>query len=253
MSWGPNKAKAARLAAAMLIASAGVSAAAAEVLVVRAQGPSAKSYPAGRKLADNARIVLQANDSLVLLDSRGTRTLRGPGTFTPSGPAQANNRSAIASVATGSTRRARIGAVRGVGSATDARPASLWEVDVRKSSNVCLADPAHVTLWRPDASKAVKLTVTRGSDGASRTVDWASGEPTVAWPSDFAVASGAKYSLSWQGAAKPIALTFKTLASEPTEPEAMASTLIENGCEAQLDLLIQALQRPATAPSAGEG
>lgn len=253
MSWGPNKTKAARLAAAVLIASVGTTAAMAEVLVVRAQGPSAKSYPAGRKLADNARIVLQANDSLVLLDTRGTRTLRGPGTFTPSGPAQANNRSVVAAVASGSTRRARIGAVRGVGGAASARPGTLWQVDVSKSSNVCLADPANVTLWRPDATRPVKLTVTRASDGATRTVDWASGETTVGWPADLAIANGAKYNLNWDGATKPTALTFKTLASEPTEPEAMASSLIENGCEAQLDVLIQALQRPATTPSTTEG
>src|SRR3546814_5129296 len=104
LSWVPNKGKVARLAAALWIVPS-AAAAAAEGLVVRASGPSAKSYPAGRKLADDARITLQANDSLVLLDNRGTRTLRGPGIFTPSGPAQANSRSALASVATGSTRR----------------------------------------------------------------------------------------------------------------------------------------------------
>ena len=76
--------------AAALIAAAGSSAALADVLVVRASGPSAKAYPAGKTIADNARIALQAGDSLVLLDSRGTRVLRGPGSFTPNGPAQAS-------------------------------------------------------------------------------------------------------------------------------------------------------------------
>lgn len=251
MSWGPNKATAARLAAALLIASS-ATAAAAEALVVRALGPSAKSFPAGKKLADDARITLQANDTLVLLDSRGTRTLRGPGTFTPSGPAQANNRSAIASVAGGPARRARIGAVRNVGGATDVRPASIWHVDVAKSSNVCLTDPAHVTLWRADATKPVTLTVTRASDGASRTIQWQAGEPTVSWPSDLAVASGAQYRLNWGGAEKPTVVTFKTLAAEPPEPEAMASTLIENDCDAQLDVLIAALERPAMAAATPE-
>ena len=40
----------------------------AEVLVVRATGPSAKKFPAGKALADNARITLAANDSIVVLD-----------------------------------------------------------------------------------------------------------------------------------------------------------------------------------------
>ena len=250
MSWGLNKAKVARLAAALLIAS-GATAAAAEVLVVRALGPSAKNYPAGKKLADDARIVLQANDSLVLLDSRGTRTLRGPGTFTPSGPAQANNRSVIAAAAGGPARRARIGAVRNVGGATEARPASLWHVDVSKSSNVCLTDPAHVTLWRPDATKPVTLTVT--GDGTTRTLEWASGEATLNWPSELAVSDGAEYKLSWPGASAPTAITFQTLGAEPAEPETMASTLIQNDCQAQLDVLIQALQRPEIAAATTEG
>jgi hypothetical protein len=244
LSWGPNKAKAARLAAALLIAGS-ASAAAAEVLVVRALGPSAKSYPAGKKIADDARITLQGNDTLVLLDSRGTRTLRGPGTFTPSGPAQANTRSALASVASGPARRARIGAVRNVGGG-EVRPASIWHVDVAKSSNVCLTDPAHVTLWRSDATKPVALTVTRASDGTSRTVQWDAGEPTISWPSDLAVTSDAQYRLSWEGAEKPTLVTVKTIPSEP-DPEAMASTLIQNDCTAQLDVLIAALERPAMA------
>src|SRR3546814_15347293 len=73
LSWVPNKGKVARLAAALLIVSS-AAAAAAEVLVVRASGPSAKSYPAGRKLADDARITLQAKDPLVLLDKIGSRS-----------------------------------------------------------------------------------------------------------------------------------------------------------------------------------
>ena len=251
MSWGPSKAKAARLAAALLIAT-GATAAAAEVLVVRASGPSAKAYPAGKKLADNARISLRANDSLVLLDSRGTRTLRGPGVFTPGGPAQAANRSALASVATGRTRRARIGAVRGVGSDAP-RPASLWHVDVSKSSTVCLADPARVTLWRPDAGAAVTLTVTRVGDGASRAVEWPAGQTTVGWPAGLAVSDGADYRLSWAGGAQPTSLEFRTLAAEPADPETMASTLIQKGCDAQLDVLIQALQLPEAPAATTEG
>src|SRR3546814_11204496 len=69
--------------------------------------------------------------------------------------------------------------------------------------SVCLSDPAHVTLWRSDATKPVILTVTRPSDGATRTVEWASGEPTVSWPSDLAIADGATYRLSWEGASAP--------------------------------------------------
>src|SRR3546814_11051349 len=85
LSWVPNKGKVARLAAALLIVSS-AAAAAAEVLVVRASGPSAKSYPAGRKLADDARLTLQANHSLVLHDNRRTTHPPGPGLPPPHAP-----------------------------------------------------------------------------------------------------------------------------------------------------------------------
>src|ERR1044072_4364883 len=86
LSWDRNKLG--RTALAALLA-AGAASAAANVLVVRSAGPSARPYPAGRSLADNARITLQAGDSLVILGPTGTRTFRGPGTFSPSAAVQA--------------------------------------------------------------------------------------------------------------------------------------------------------------------
>lgn len=243
MSWGPSKMKLRHLAIAALAATT-ATAAAAETLVVRASGPSARDYPAGKSIADNARITLQANDMLVVLDKRGTRTLRGPGTFTPGGPAQASNRSAIASAATaGRSRRARIGAVRG-GTTAAVRSPSLMHVDVAKSSNICVDNPRNVTLWRADASKPVELTVTRAGDGASRKLNWAKGQTTIGWPADLAVSDGADYRLSWAGAATPTSLKFRTLSAWPADAEAIASSLIQNGCDAQLDLLIETVRAP---------
>jgi hypothetical protein len=75
----------------------------ASVIVVRSSGPSASSYPVGMALAGNQVITLKANDVVVLLDSRGSWTLRGPGRF----------RAAASASAMASSRRARFGAVRG--------------------------------------------------------------------------------------------------------------------------------------------
>lgn len=225
---------------------AGATAAAADVLVVRATGPSAKSYPAGKSLADNAKIALKQNDTLVLLDKAGTRTLRGPGTFTPSMSSQAANRVVVASSET-TQRRARIGAVRSAGLGTQYGP-TLWHLDVSKSSNFCLADPAQLTLWRPDASQPVTLTVTRAKDGTARKIDWPAGAATLAWPSDLAVGDGADYRLSWQ-AGTSTNVKFRTLPSVPASVDAMASSLIQRGCEGQLDFLIASV--PEAAPPSG--
>ena len=246
--WGQNNAKARRIAVALILAS-GATAAAADVLVVRATGPSAKLFPPGKGLPENTPITLKANDMLVVLDGRGTRMLRGPGTFAP-GATQARTQSAAIASAAPTQRRARIGAVRGGTTTTDARPATLWHVDVTKSSNICLADKANVTLWRADATKPVTLTIAPAG-GAAQKLQWAAGQPTLGWPSDVAIADGAEYNLSWDGATKPTKIKFKTLSNKPAGLEDMASSLILNNCDAQLDLLIETVKLPEEQTPAG--
>ena len=91
-------------------------AAAASVIAVRASGPSADQYPAGKKLRGGDKIILKVGDTLVLLDSSGTRTLKGPGVFQAARMGGAP-RSAIAGLFSGKLiRRTRTGAVRGVAS-----------------------------------------------------------------------------------------------------------------------------------------
>ena len=243
MFWDPSKLTKPRYAlAALLLATS--SAAAADILVVRSLGPSAKSFPPGKRLAETARITLKAQDQLVVLDGRGTRTIRGPGSFVAGTPAPRT-----ASAAPAQQRRARIGAVRGPGDA-EVRPPSIWHVDVTKSSNICVADGAGVTLWRSGAAEPVTLTIA-SPDGTSREVAWEGGASTLSWPEGLPTVDGASYRVSWAGAETPTALTFKALPKRPAGLEEMASSLISNGCDAQLDLLIETVRLPDDAPPAG--
>ena len=91
--------------------------AAAAVLVVRSSGPSAAAYPPGKALPDNQVLKLKANDMVVLLDSRGTRTLQRPGQASASRPAPAHASRRRAHRPGTSARRVRLGAVRGAGDA----------------------------------------------------------------------------------------------------------------------------------------
>ncbi len=236
MSWGRSSLIVRPLVAAGLLAAA--TAAAADILVVRSTGPSAKSYPPGRRLPDTARITLKASDQLVVLDGRGTRILRGPGTFA----AGAGAAGSTASLAPSLQRRARIGAVRGPGEGVP-RPPSIWHVDVTRSSNVCVADPAKVTLWRADPVKAETLSIA-GPGGRARQVEWQPGSSTLAWPSDLPVAEGAEYRLSAAGMTAPTTLRFRTMAGRPAGLEDMAQSLIRNQCDAQLDLFIDTVKLP---------
>jgi hypothetical protein len=223
------------LAAALLL-TAGT--AMADILVVRSSGPSARSYPPGKRLPESARIGLKAGDQMIVLDGRGTRIIRGPGTFTAGAPAAGR----IASAAPPLDRRARIGAVRGLDSGP-LRPPSLWHVDVARSSNVCVADGTRPILWRADPARALALTIS-GPGGRSERVAWQPGSSTLAWPSGLPVTDGADYRLSWIGGPAPTAIRFRTLKARPAGLDDMAQVLIRNQCDAQLDLFIDTVKLP---------
>jgi hypothetical protein len=259
MFWVREKRRLSRagVAAALLGTMAlGSVAARAETVVVRASGPSAKGYPAGRKLADGGMLTLKAGDVVTLLDGRGTRTLRGPGTFNTSAPASAGSdtRTSLASLLeTKRVLRARTGAVRGPGVEEAAAPRSpnLWYVDITQPSTACVPDPANVRLWRPDISKPATVTATAvGAGGASGTISFGQGEAVAGWPAGLPVANGARYRLSWAGLGQPIEIGFSLLDGATGGLESMAATLIERKCEAQLNLLVETVALPDPAPDA---
>lgn len=210
-------------AAAMLAAPAALIAA---PLVVRSAGPSAKSYPPGRAVGENMPMVLKAGDVVTVLAPSGARTLRGPGTFKVAGGGGAPAFNA----------RSRFSAMRG----PEMPPSpGLWDVDVSKSGNVCLADAGQVILWRPAADAAATLQVTP-STGAGMPVAWPAGRLVQRWPQQLPIADGAEYSLKWAHSGEPTRLRFKTLAAVGDDPTILAKALIDNGCQAQLDLLLKA-------------
>ena len=251
MSWNSFVKPSAAIIALTIAGASLAAGASAETIVVRSSGPSMNAYPPGKALPDTARILLKANDQVVILDSRGTRTLRGPGTFSPvvSANQPADLRATFADV---SGRRARPGAVRGMvpASASAARSPNIWFVDIGRSSTTCVTDPTRVTLWRPDRVADATVTVT-GANGASAAVKWAAGESSQAWPGALPVTQGAEYRLSWPGATEPTVLKFAVLGANATGLEGMASALIKNGCDAQLDLLIETVAIPDPATPAG--
>jgi hypothetical protein len=230
------------VAAALLAASA--TTAIADTLVVRSTGPSAKSYPAGKSIADSASITLQAGDQLTLLDGRGTRVLRGPGSFSPGGTAAAggagDSRFAALVGSGGSDRRVRIGAVRGVGATAHAP--NLWYVDTGLSGPVCIADPSAVTLWRHRSDIDQTLVVT-GARGKSAKLTWPRDSATVTWPATIPVTAGENYMVSVDGGT-PESIRFVTLGMVPSGLEQTTSALIRSGCQHQLDTLVDTLAVP---------
>ena len=210
-------------ALALAVSSASV----ATVLVVRASGPSAKVYPPGKALPDNAKVKLQPGDSVILLNTSGSKTLRGPGTFAVA--------SAGGGLSTAANRRARFSAMRSGDIPLNPSP---WNLDVTQSGKLCVANPSALTLWRPQKDDAIKLTIRGG--GNEQTLDWAAGKDTVSWPANLPVTGGAEYHLSQPDGADTARVTFVMLANQPSDNIGTAQSLIANGCDNQLDVLVEA-------------
>ena len=197
----------------------------ATVLVVRAAGPSAKVYPPGKALPESAKIQLKPGDSVMLLNTNGARTLRGPGTF------------AVAAAGGSATtnRRARFSAMRAGEVPMNPDP---WNLDVTQSGKLCIANTSKLTLWRPQKDDAIKLTIRGG--GGEQTLDWPAGKDTIAWPASLPITSGAEYQLSQADTGDMARVTFVTLANPPSDSVGIAQSLIANGCQNQLDVLVEA-------------
>ena len=216
-------------------------AASAQTIVVSSSGPSARSYPAGKTLAAGSRIALAAGDTLTVLDSRGTRTLRGPATTSAEAGTTTTNASFAALVATQNRRRARTGAIRGSGET--AKPANLWQVNVTAEGTYCVSDAAAVQLWRPNMEKAATMTVA-GQTGTSETATFGVGQNVVSWPAALPIADGRDYLVSGGDLIKPVRVRFAMLDMPATNPAATYAALDAKGCDAQKELLLGALRRP---------
>ncbi len=245
MSWGSKGKRFAQFAVLAMLAGE-VSYVAAEVLVLRSGGPSAGRYRPGQKLPDSATFNLRPGDSVVVLAGRATRTFRGPGTFSASGPVQSGQLAAVGG-------RRTTGAVRsGDGVVGDVpQPSNVWHLNVTASGRACVSSGQTPVLWRPEASQAVKLTITPQS-GAAQTVTWAKGAQTLTWPTSIPVTDGANYQLSWEGARAPSRVTTRVVQPLPANDlEGLANVLINNSCRSQLEVFIAQNERSETQTASG--
>lgn len=216
----------------------------AAVLVVRSSGPSAKAFPAGRALPENQTINLRGNDVVILLDSRGTRTLRGPGSYSTSASVGGSTSALSALGGQSNARRSRVGAVRGSPTgATSGR--NVWQADIGRSGNVCIANPADVGLYRADSDNARRVTLTEVGSNRAATIEFAAGQKNAPWPAALPVAAGSKYQI--KGAGGAVTLHAVPIAPVPAGLEGLAQNLIRNDCQAQLDVLIDTFAGPSAS------
>lgn len=203
----------------------------ANVVVVKSLGPSAKSYPPGKTLPESAKINLQGGDVVTVIGPASAQTLRGPGNFDAKQVA----------LAAAAGQRGRFGALR---AAEVAQNPSIWDVDASAGGKVCVADPAKLQLWRPDSEAQTTVQI-RSADGKSQSLSWAAGKALAAWPAALPLKSGGRYSVEWPDGADASKLDIVTISSPPADLVGAAEVLLENGCQKQLDLLVESASKAA--------
>lgn len=220
--------------AVLAVVAGELSAAAAEVLVLRADGPSARrQFRIGMRLPDTALFNLRPGDRLTVLARGGTRSFRGPGTFSVVAPPQGyrvNNN--------GVRVRVQTGVVRTEPRVLGVQPTDVWEYDSRESGNICVRAGSRPVLWRPSSHGGTRITI-RTLVGNPQSFDWPAGQTHFAWPENLPMATGTVYTLTWNNIAQPTRIVTRVLpAMEADNLDTLASTFIRNQCHSQLDTFI---------------
>jgi hypothetical protein len=201
----------------------------ANVVVVKSIGPSAKAYPPGKTLPPSAKIMLQGGDVVTVLGPSTAQTLHGPGNFD----------TGQVSLASAAGQRGRFGALR---AAEVAQNPSIWDLDISQSGKMCVNQPSKLQLWRPDSEADATATI-HSADGSTQQLTWAAGKSLAPWPSAMPVKSGSTYQIEWPDTGERSSLDLVTVESAPADLVGAAQVLIQNGCEKQLDLLVQSASR----------
>jgi hypothetical protein len=89
----------------------------------------------------------------------------------------------------------------------------------------------------------MKVTI-RNADGKSQDLSWPAGKALTAWPSALPIKSGASYQVEWPETGDKSSLDVVTVANPPTDLVGAAQILLENGCQKQLDLLVESASKP---------
>jgi len=201
----------------------------ANVVVVKSIGPSSKAYPVGKTLPESAKITLQGGDVVTIIGPGTAKTLRGPGNFDAK----------QVTLASAAGQRGRFGALR---ASEVAHNPSVWDVDASQGGKVCVAKGAKLQLWRPDSEAEATINIS-GSDGKSEALSWPAGQAIAAWPATLPVTNNATYDVTWADTGEKSNLNIVTIAAAPTDVVGAAQVLIENGCQRQLDLLVESASK----------
>ena len=237
--------------AVAVVSLAGAGTALAGTMVVRSTGPSAASYPVGKALPADGKITLRAGDAVTVMDAGGTRVLRGPGAVAVAGSATASGSGFAQLISNTGGRQARTGATRSTVGGDTPRSPNVWFVDASKGGTQCVADPANVTLWRPDNTAEGSVSLTRISDNKAVDVSFRAGQASRAWPvAELAIEEGAQFRMTSPSAKAPVTIKATLVAQPGDSLDGVAASLLPKGCRNQMDVLVEGTLVAQTVASA---
>lgn len=228
----------------------------AQVVVVRSTGPSAVSYPPGKRLPAGATVTLRAGDVVTVLDRAGTRVLRGAGSFAMNTLASRDAGSAaLLARSLSNPVSVRAGAVRvGLpaqggegGQAAEPIPVSIWLADIDQGGRVCLPRGSDLYLWRKASEARRFVWLGESAGGGTVRVALPSRTAGVAWPrAQVELFDGHSYRVAEEGDPnKGVDFEVVMLDPEavPADAASLGTLLLDNGCKAQFDWLAASLEQ----------
>jgi hypothetical protein len=127
-------------------------------------------------------------------------------------------------------------------------------LDVRSGGKFCVANANALVMWRPDYTGSATASIVDPKNGAVSKVEWRKGNPLKIWPKATApVTDGASYRVLGSNDPQSVEVNFVILPSKPANADEAATALIENGCESQLDLLVETLDDGSNASNTDQG
>ncbi|MEM7689648.1 MAG: hypothetical protein AAF291_11570 [Pseudomonadota bacterium] len=206
---------------------------------------SADDYKVGSKIDDEDTITLASGERVSVLTKRGSRTMRGPGTFVV-GADPKSNRNRFANLKRrGAAKRSGTGGVRSAATAAVAALQSpkVFYADVGRSGRLCLTNTQDVSLWRAFSDRPATYVVSGPDLDAPVTVSFEA-DVSVAPPegATLALMDGGTYTITGGSAGPGPAMTIATvtivdLGQDYPTADGLAQALFGNGCTAQFNVL----------------
>lgn len=213
-------------------------AAAADLVVVSSRGIN---LPAGSAVDGSKPLTLTDGQQVELIAPSGQMIkLHGPWDKPPLGDSAAANPDVGAALkallAQDLARSQSVGVVRGVGA--QVVPPQPWLLDITHVGIRCVPENSEIVFWRPGGGGPAALSVEPYDRSWRARAAWPAGADRLPMPRSLPLTNRATYIVGLNGKATPITLV--TIPAAASNDAMRAAWMIQQGCDAQAQALLQA-------------